>query len=121
MLWSHEVPCGVLCCHVVLSGVMWCGLVSFGVVWCGGVSCDRVACVVGRMVCWLFGRLGCSAAWVICWVFGWLELAVWCLLPSVCTVVCCCMLCDVMFVGTHVIIAIPREVGGAGMHLLFLF
>ena len=27
VLWSHDVPCGVLCCHVVWSGVTWCGLV----------------------------------------------------------------------------------------------
>ena len=33
--------------------VMWCG-----VVWCGGVSCDRVAYLVGWVVCWLLGRLG---------------------------------------------------------------
>ena len=42
VLWSHDVPCGVLCCHVVRSGVMGCGVVSCG----GGVSCDRVACLV---------------------------------------------------------------------------
>ena len=30
-LWSHDVRCGVLCCHVVWSRVMWCGLVSCGV------------------------------------------------------------------------------------------
>ena len=35
VLWSHDMPCGVLCCHVVRSGVMWCGVVSCGVVWCG--------------------------------------------------------------------------------------
>ena len=47
VLWSHDVRCGLLCCHLVGSGVMCCGLVSFGVVWCGGVSYDRVGCVVG--------------------------------------------------------------------------
>ena len=105
MLWSHDVPCGVLCCHVVWSGVMWYGLVSYGVVWCGGVSCDRVACLVGWMVCWLLGRLGCLAAWVICWLFGWLGHAVWCLHPVVFGAVFRCMLCGVMSVGTHVITA----------------
>ena len=64
------------------------------------------------MVCWLLGRLGCLVAWVICWVFGWLGHAVWCLYPMVCGAVCCCMLCDVMCVGTHVITASPREGGG---------
>ena len=40
----------------------------------------------------------------------------------VCGVVCCCMLCDVMCVGSHVITAIPREGGGgADKQLLFLF
>ena len=38
VLWSHDVPCGVLCCHVVRSGVMCCGLLSCGVVWCGAVG-----------------------------------------------------------------------------------
>ena len=28
VLWSHDVPCGVLCCHVVWSGVMWWGVVG---------------------------------------------------------------------------------------------
>ena len=46
VLWSHDVPCGVLRCHVVRSGVMCCGLVSCGVVWCGAVG----YCVIGLPV-----------------------------------------------------------------------
>ena len=100
VLWSYDVPCGVLCCHVVWSGVMWCGLVSCGVVWCGGVSGNRVACVGGSRVCWLLGTWGCLAAWVVCWVFGWVGHVVWCVHPVVLGAVCCCVLCDVMSVGT---------------------
>ena len=33
----------------------------------------------------------------------------WCLHPVVCVAVCRCMLRDVVFVGTHVFTAIPRE------------
>ena len=43
---------------------------------------------------------------------------------GVCTlwgVVCYCVLCDVMFVSTHVFAAIPRGGGGAGKHFIFLF
>ena len=46
VLWSHDVPRGVLRCHVVRSGVMCCGLVSCGVVWCGAVG----YCVIGLPV-----------------------------------------------------------------------
>ena len=72
------------------------------------------------MVCWLLGRLGCLAASAICWVFSRLGHAVRCLRLVVRAVVCCCMLCDVTYVGTHVITAIPREGVGDGKHLVFL-
>ena len=67
MLWSHDVPCGVLCRHVVRSGIMCCGLVSCGVVWCGVVRWGivRYGCLSGLLkgvlVAWqvgLFGGLG---------------------------------------------------------------
>ena len=32
VLWSHDVRCGVLCCHVVWSGVMWWGVVGYRVI-----------------------------------------------------------------------------------------
>ena len=50
----------------------------------------------GVLVAWqvgLFGSLGC-------WVFGWVGHAVWCVHPVVLGAVCCCVLCDVMFVVT---------------------
>ena len=62
MLWSHDVPCGVLCCHVVWSGVMWCGLVSCGVVWCGAVGYRGYGCLSrmlnGALVAWQVGLFG---------------------------------------------------------------
>ena len=64
------------------------------------------------MVCWLLGRLSCLALRVIYCVFSWLGHVVSCLHLVVCGALCCCMLCDVMSVGTHVTTAIPREVGG---------
>ena len=87
MLWSHDVPCGALCFHVV----WFVGLVE----WC-------VGCLAGWVVWQLRLFVGCLR----------LRHAVWCLHPVVCGAVCCCVLCDVMSVSTHVFAAIPREGGG---------
>ena len=88
VLWSHDVPCGVLCCHVVRAGVMWCGLVSCAVVWCGAVGYRAirlpvwfvewcVVCLAGWVV-WQLGLfVGCSPGWgTLCGVC-----TLWCLVP----------------------------------------
>ena len=100
------VCCGHMTCPLVCCVVMWCGRPSCGVVGCHVVWCGEVGYrAIGLRVwlvegCWLLGRLGCLAAWVVCWVFGWLGHAVWCVHPVVLGAVCCCVLCDVMSVGT---------------------
>ena len=76
-----------------------------------GVPCFHVVWLVW-LVEWC---VGCLAGWVV-WQLG---LFVGCLAGW--GALCCCMLCDVMSVGTHVITAIPREGGGGEKHLLFLF
>ena len=87
MLWSHDVPCGVLCFHVA-----WLvGLVG----WC-------VGCLAGWVVWQLRQFVGCLAGCgMSCGVCS-----LWC------AVALCCMLSDVTYVSTPVFVAIPRE-GGA--------
>ena len=53
-------------------------------------------------------------------MFGRLGHVVRCLHPVVGGAVCCYMLYDVVFVGTHVFATTPRE-GGDRKHLIFLF
>ena len=69
------------------------------------------------MVCWLLGKLGYLAASVVSWVFSRLRHAVWFLHPVVCGAICCCVLCDVMSVSTHLFATIPREGGGGQLCL----
>ena len=85
VLWSHDVPCGVLCCHVVRPGVMWCGPVSCGVVWCGAMGYRAI-----RLLVWFVEWcVGCLAGWVV-WQLGLFVgcLASWGMLCGVCTLWC---------------------------------
>ena len=89
MLWSHDVPCGVLCCHVVRSGVMWCGLVSCGVVWCVGVGYRAIGLsgwLNGVLVAWQVGLFGSSGDLLGVWPVGACcvvsaPCGVWCRMP----------------------------------------
>ena len=139
-MWCVAVSFGAVRCHVLWPRVMWCGVLWCAVLPCGLLQCviGLVCCTVwGGSVLWSHDVrcgvlcfhvvwlvwfvewcVGCLARWIVwplglfCWVFSWLGHVVWCLHPVVCAAVCCCMLCDVMCVGTHVISAIPREGGG---------
>ena len=86
----------------VSCGVVWCGVVGYRAIW---LPIWLVEWCVGCLARWVFWPLGLFVGCLACWG----------MLCGVCTlwyaVVCCCMLCDVMCVGTHVITAIPRGGG----------
>ena len=124
VLWSYDVPCGVLCCHVVRSDVMCCSLVSCGVVWCDAVGYRAI----WLPVWFVEGCLGCLAGWVVCEPEPGLFvgcLAGWGMLCGVCTLWCVMMYAAVCYVMSCVWVPmylLPSQGrGGVDKHLLFLF
>ena len=77
---------------------MWCGRVSCGVVWCHVVWCGVVGYrAIGLPVLLVEGCVGCLAGGIV-WQLGlW---GVCCAHPVLLGAVCCCVLFDVMSVGT---------------------
>ena len=112
-----------MCCAAMCCGRLSCVVVYCHVVWCHVVCCGVVGyCGIGFAVWLVEWWVGCLFALACCHalMFGSLAFfygcldgwAVWCPHPVEGVVACGSMLCDVMFVGTHVFAAIPRERGG---------
>ena len=109
MLWSHDVRCVVLCCHVVRSGVVWCGVVWWGIVQSGLLS----GWFNDLLVAWHLGLfVGCFPGWAT--LRGVSTL--WCVVPY--AVVWSVMSC----LWVHMfLLPFPGTGGRAGKHLIFLF